>query len=96
MRDAGTTSKGNLRAIDYFSRKEKCPACNESELNHDIKMIQGRSLAEALQLPLPELLLFVQGLSPSLDEREWKNSHAVIEEIELRLVYLNKIGLKAL
>jgi excinuclease UvrABC ATPase subunit len=98
MRDAGTTSKGNLRAIEFFSRQVKCPECNGSKLNPESLAItiEGQSIVEVSRLPISELLLFIHNLSTSLDEHELKISSEVIDEIELRLIYLNKIGLKAL
>jgi excinuclease UvrABC ATPase subunit len=98
LRDAGTTSKGNLRAIEFFSRQVKCLECNGSKLNPEslaIK-IEGQSIVEVSRLPISKLLLFNHNLSTSLDEHELKISSDVIVEIELRLIYLNKIGLKAL
>jgi excinuclease UvrABC ATPase subunit len=98
IRDAGTTSKGNLRAIDFFSRQVKCPECNGSKLN-PVSLaitIEGQSIVEVSRLPISELLLFIHNLSTSLDEQELKIFREVIDEMELRLIYLNKIGLKAL
>lgn len=98
MRDAGTNSKGNLRAIDYFSGPVNCPECNGSMLNPDSLAItiQGLSIVETSRLPVPELLRSIQHLSTSLSKYESENSSQVIEELEFRLTYLNKIGLKAL
>jgi excinuclease UvrABC ATPase subunit len=98
MRDAGTTSKGNLRAIEFFSGQVKCSECNGSKLNPESLTItiQGQSIIEDSRLPISELLLFIQSLPTSLDEHELKISSQLIDEIELRLIYLNKIGLKAL
>lgn len=98
MRDAGTTSKGNLRVIDFFSRQVKCPECNGSELNPESLAItiEGQSIVEVSRLPISELLLFIHSLPASLDKHELKISIEVIDKIELRLIYLNKIGLKAL
>lgn len=98
MRDAGTNSKGNLRAIDFFSGQVKCSECNGSKLNPESLAItiQGQSIVEVSILPISELLLFIQNLPTSLDEHEMKIFGQVIDEIELRLIYLNNIGLKAL
>lgn len=98
MRDAGTTSKGNLRAIEFFSRQVKCSECNGGELSPEslAMMIEGRSIVELSRMPISELLLFIHNLSTHLDEDELKISSEVIDEIELRLIYLNKMGLKAL
>jgi excinuclease UvrABC ATPase subunit len=98
IRDAGTNSKGNLRAIDFFSGQVKCSECNRSKLNSESLAItiQGQSIAEVSKLPISELLLVIQNLPTSLDEHELKISNQGIDEIELRLIYLNNIGLKAL
>jgi excinuclease UvrABC ATPase subunit len=98
MRDAGTTSRGNLRAIQFFSRQVKCLECNGSKLNPEsiAITIEGQSIVEISRMPISKLLLFNHNLSTSLDEHELKISSEIIDEIELRLIYLNKIGLKAL
>jgi excinuclease UvrABC ATPase subunit len=98
MRDAGTNSKGNLRAIDFFSGHVKCSECNGSKLKSESLAITilGQSIIEVSKMPLSELLLFLQNLPTSLDEHELKISNQVIDEIELRLIYLKKIGFKAL
>ncbi|MFC5529454.1 hypothetical protein [Cohnella yongneupensis] len=98
MRDAGTTSKGNLRAIAYFSERIECPICGGTKLNPEnaAVTIDGRNFAEASRLPVPELLRFVQRLPAALDEREFETSREAIEELEARLIYLQRIGLLAL
>ncbi|XEC95958.1 hypothetical protein AB6A23_05165 [Paenibacillus tarimensis] len=98
MRDAGTTSKGNLRAVDFFSRKIRCPECNGSELNAEslALSIEGQSIVEVSSLPISGLLLFIHNLTTTHDEHELMIASEVIDEIEKRLIYLNKIGLKAL
>jgi excinuclease UvrABC ATPase subunit len=98
MRDSGTTSKGNLRAIDFFSGQVKCSECYGSKLNSESLAItiQGQSIAGVSRLPISELLVFIKELPTSLNEHELKISCQLIGEIELRLIYLNKIGLKAL
>jgi excinuclease UvrABC ATPase subunit len=98
MRDAGTTSKGNLRAIDFFSEQVNCPKCNGSKMDPESLAItiQGQSIVEVSRLPISELLLFIQNLPFSLDEQKLKISSELIDEIKLRLIYLNNIGLKAL
>ncbi|WP_029192572.1 hypothetical protein [Paenibacillus harenae] len=98
MRDAGTKSKGNLRAIRFFSKHVRCAACNGSKMAPELlaATIQGRSIVDTLRLPIQELLLFIRGLPHSLDVHELEVYSQVKDEIELRLVYLNKIGLKSL
>jgi excinuclease UvrABC ATPase subunit len=98
MRDAGTTSKGNLRAIDFFSGQVKCPKCNRSKLNPEslTMTIHSHSIVKVSRLQISELLLFIQNLPASLDVHELKISSQLIDEIELRLIYLNNIGLKSL
>jgi len=98
MRDAGTTSKGNLRAIDFFSGPIQCPACNGSKLNPESMAItvQGQSIVEVLKMPIPELLSFIQNISASLSGHELDMTSEMIGEIEVRLSHLNKIGLREL
>ncbi|MFD0673067.1 hypothetical protein [Cohnella sp. GCM10027633] len=97
MRDAGTKSKGNLKAIDYFSGPIDCPACGGTKLGPVSAAIEleGLSLGEAASLPIPALLRFVQGLreSPAIGGGV---AGDVLGHLEPRLVYLNRIGLRSL
>lgn len=69
MRDAGTKSKGNLRAIRLFSKQVQCATCNGSKMAPELlaTTIQGQSIIDTLRLPIQELLLFIRGLPHSLD-----------------------------
>ena len=95
MRDAGTTSKGNLWAIKLFSHHDKCLNCSESVLDLE-RLIMGNSLSDVLRMPISESLLFVQKLRNGLDKQLLDNYCELINEMELRLTYLNNIGLKSL
>lgn len=95
MRDAGTTSKGNLWAIKLFSRHDKCSNCTESFLEQE-RLVMGNSLADMLRMQISESLLLVQKLCNYLDKQELDNYCELINDIELRLSYLNNIGLKSL
>ncbi|NOV03985.1 hypothetical protein [Paenibacillus planticolens] len=95
LRDAGTTSKGNLWAIKLFSHHDKCPSCSEIVLKLE-HLIMGNSLSDVLRMPISESLLFVQKLRNGRDTKVLDNYCELINDIELRLSYLNKIGLKSL
>lgn len=95
MRDAGTTSKGNLWAIKLFSRHDKCPNCTECLLEQE-RLVMGNSLSDVLRMPISESLLFLQKLRNCLDKQVLDNYCELINDLELRLSYLNKIGLKSL
>ncbi|OME77219.1 hypothetical protein BK120_27220 [Paenibacillus sp. FSL A5-0031] len=95
MRAAGTTSKGNLWAIKLFSRHGKCPNCTESLLEQE-RLVMGNSLSDVLRMPISESLLVVQKLRNCLDKQVLDNYCELINDLELRLSYLNKIGLKTL
>ncbi|NIK68697.1 hypothetical protein [Paenibacillus sp. BK720] len=96
LRDSGTTSKGNLRAIDYFSGPVHCPDC--SQRNHyDTEClsvtVNGMTIKEVSRLSIPDMLLFVSNLEPAIKTGD---SPPVVKELEKRLLYLNKIGLNYL
>lgn len=98
MRDAGTTSRGNLRAIRFLSRQDRCPRCNgkESSPNDMAITIGGRSITEISRLSIPDLLLFIKNFSALLDAFEFEACTEIRNEVEMRLNYLHKIGLKTL
>jgi excinuclease ABC subunit A len=99
MRDAGTVSQGNLRAIGFFSGTVNCPQCNGSKpLDAEGPKIttQGRINVEASTMSISELLQHIQNLPASLNEQQLQAAEPWIDEIELRLIYLNKMGLKTL
>lgn len=98
MRDAATTSRGNLRAIRFLSRQDVCPKCNGRESSPDDMAITigGSSFTEVSRLSIPDLLLFINNLSVSLDAFEFEACMELCKEVEMRLNYLHKIGLKTL
>ncbi|OXM16363.1 hypothetical protein [Paenibacillus herberti] len=54
------------------------------------------TLAEANKLPIPEMLLFIKNLEHSMNPHEFEIAGPIIRELELILLYLNKIGLRML
>ena len=98
MKEAGTTSKGNLRAIRYFSGPVVCKECNGSRLRLESRHIRihGLSLAEALKLPVPEMLSFLRDVSRSVSREEGLDGVPLVEAIEDRLERLQRIGLQSL
>lgn len=98
MRDKGTQSKGNLKAIAYFSGTPECSACNGSRLSTESLSVkfEGANFAEAARLPVTELLRFVERLPESLNEIEREASREAIGGLTELLTYMNRIGLKAL
>ncbi|WP_245364071.1 hypothetical protein [Cohnella thailandensis] len=98
MREAGTTSKGNLRAIRYFSGPVVCKECNGSRLRLESRHIRihGLSIVEALQLPVPEMLSFLRDVSRSVGREEGSDGMPLIEAIQARLEHLQRIGLQSL
>ncbi|NIK79762.1 excinuclease ABC subunit A [Paenibacillus castaneae] len=95
MRDAGTTSKGNLKAIKLFSRHDKCLDCSERLLEIE-RLVMGNSLSDVMRMPVSESLLFLQKLRNGLDKQVLDTYCELINDLELRLLYLSKIGLKSL
>jgi|GEM_PF-1680250 Excinuclease ATPase subunit len=99
LRDSGTTSKGNLRAIDYFSGPVHCPVCSQSSHYHTESLsvtVCGLTIRETAVLSINELILFVRQLKQSWGQGELMAVHEIIEDIEARLSFLHKLGLKNL
>lgn len=91
MRDAGTTSAGNRRAIDYFSGPAACEACGGTKRHPDrlAAAVEGLTLAEALRMPAADLLGFVRTMTNRADG-------GIMDALEPRLVYLAGLGLRKL
>lgn len=95
---SNTVSKGNIRAIKYFTGQIDCPICHGTKLNPEtlIKTVQSKTILEILKMPINELQQFVKDLSVSLNEHQSKNLNELIDEINNRFNYFNKIGLRTL
>jgi excinuclease ABC subunit A len=98
MRDAGTKSKGNRKLINYFTGPVVCPLCEGTKLSPESRSvtIQGRSYATVSRMSVPQLLAFIRKLPSSLDTNDLELAGDLIAELEERLAYLDKIGLKRL
>ncbi len=96
LRDSGTTSKGNLKAINYFSGPVHCPDCIQSS-HYDKEClsvtVDGQTINQASRLSIQELLLFVRDL---ISASKSTDTLPVLLELEERLLHLNKIGLSYL
>ncbi len=96
MIDKRTTSKGNLRMISFFSSKTACPSCHGTGMSMSEIQLGGRSLAEAMKLPIPKLRSFVISLPQLMDANEHDTASPILSQLEPMLIYLNKIGLRTL
>ncbi|WP_274366012.1 hypothetical protein [Paenibacillus thermotolerans] len=98
MIDAGTTSKGNLRAISFFSKKTECPACQGTGMTKGVADIHiaGHTLAEADKLSISEMLTFIKSLRHSMGAHEFDIISPIVLHLEPMLLYLSKIGLRTL
>lgn len=98
LRDSGTTSKGNLRAIEYFSGPVHCPSCSQGSNYNQVCLsikVCGLTIEEFSKLAIDELQLSVQKL------HDWEGDgcealNDIAAELEVRLAYLHKLGLKYL
>jgi len=98
MIDARTNSKGNLRAISFFSKHSECLACLGTGMSKGVLdiHISGYTLAKANKLSIPEMLSFIQSLRQSMDANEFEIAAPVVSHLEPMLLYLSKIGLRTL
>lgn len=98
MIDAGTTSKGNLRMISFFSKKLACTACRGTGMSESVREINiaGHTLTEADKLSIPDMLTFIKSLRQSVGAHEFDIVGPIGDHLESKLLYLNKIGLRTL
>lgn len=78
---------------ESYMRQIPCPACNGTRLNPTSLsvLVGGRSIAEASNLPMPEMIDFLEGLD--LSERDLQIADQVLKEILARLHFLLDVGL---
>jgi len=83
----------NRIMIARYRRYVTCSACGGARLKPDARFVRvgGRSFTELLELPVPELRRFFEGLSlPPADEEA---ARSLLREIHGRLEYLQDVGL---
>lgn len=95
MQNGGTTSKGNLTALEQFSGQVVCGECGGCKLKRESLgvTIMGKSIIDVSRMPVSELVPFFRKLPELLDKREALISGQVIEEATSRLILLTEVGL---
>lgn len=95
MQNGGTTSKGNLTALEQFSGQVVCGECGGCKLKRESLgvTITGKSIIEVSRMPISELVPFFRKLPELLDKREALIAGQVVDEVKSRLTLLAEVGL---
>lgn len=90
--DAG--SEANKWSEQYFSRGT-CPECEGKRLNKTALyfFIDGKSIADVVQMDIAELYEWTKGLEDRLDQSKRVVAEEILKEIRSRLSFLIDVGL---
>ncbi len=80
---------------DQFQSYTVCPVCHGKRLKPEALAfrIDGKDIAEASRMPLPDLLEWVKTLSEKVDARRKVVAVEIVKEIVSRLEFLLEVGL---
>ena len=86
----------NRVMLARYRGKTKCPECNGKRLRKEANYVQvgGKAISELVDLPIDRLYDFFQHIP--LNEHEREIARRILIEIESRLSFLMKVGLKYL
>jgi excinuclease ABC subunit A len=90
-----TKSEGSRRYYRQFMSQMPCPQCNGERLNKEARFVTLANMRfpEVTDKSIGELLEWVRGLEPQLDERQRAIGGELIAEIEERLRFICDVGL---
>ena len=79
--------------LSRYRGRTTCPECKGSRLRKDAGYVKinGKSIIELVLLPISDVMDFFQNLQ--LPDYQYGVSKRILQEIETRLEYMNKVGL---
>ncbi|MBO4800982.1 MAG: excinuclease ABC subunit UvrA [Bacteroidaceae bacterium] len=83
----------NRVMLARYTGKTECPTCHGTRLRQEATYVKiaGRAITDLVDLPITELMKWVQALT--LDEHEQQIAQRLLEEIRNRLQFLLDVGL---
>lgn len=79
--------------LSRYRGRTTCPACKGSRLRQDAGYVKvgGKSIIDLVLMPITDVIEFFKTLQ--LLDYQYKVSKRILQEIETRLEYMNKVGL---
>ena len=83
----------NRVMLARYTGKTECPDCHGTRLRREATYVRiaGRAITDLVDLPITELMKWVEGLA--LEEHEAQVAHRLLVEIKSRLQFLLDVGL---
>ncbi len=91
-----STSEKELKKINRFLKTSTCSTCNGSRINEQANstLLNGKTLSEVSNMTMDKLVLWLEDVVSSLNDKALKTMAAnIIEEFMINANYLKKLGL---
>ena len=91
-----STSEKELKKINRFLKTSTCSTCNGSRINEQANstLLNGKTLSEVSDMTMDKLILWLDEVVSSLNDKALKTMAAnIIEEFMINANYLKKLGL---
>lgn len=91
-----STSEKELKKINRFLKTSTCSTCNGSRINEQANstLLNGKTLSEVSNMTMDKLVLWLEDVVSSLNDKALKTMAAnIIEEFMINVNYLKKLGL---
>ena len=84
--------------LEQYMTDHDCPACHGKRLRPEVLAVTvgGKNIAEFCELSVTDALAFINGLQPTLSEKEHMIADRILKEIRDRLGFLESVGLQYL
>ena len=91
-KDASATAQ---KWADQFAKTDVCPECKGARLNREALhfRIHDKNICELANMDINELYVWLENVTPNLDEKQQKIAAEILKELKSRLRFLLDVGL---
>ena len=91
-KDASATAQ---KWADQFAKTDVCPECKGARLNREALhfRIYDKNICELANMDINELYVWLENVTPNLDEKQQKIAAEILKELKSRLRFLLDVGL---
>ncbi len=84
--------------LEQYMTDHDCPACHGKRLRPEVLAVTvgGKNIAEFCEMSVTDALAFINGVQPTLSEKEHMIADRIFKEIRDRLGFLESVGLQYL